>query len=239
MIADAIVRLIFLSWRIRAKLSWNERSVFLKKQFTNKKNGKMFKESDYFNCDDIWDTYIISDTHFLHYRERDGVLLDDTIRRYCNRPEGWQDTIIKKWNCVVGENDKVLHLGDLTFGNKQKAMDITRRLNGDKYLIKGNHDRHSKGWFDDIGFTLIKNPFMVKCDIYGYHLLFSHKPQMDIPPGTINIHGHWHNKLHFIRKGADNTVHINVSVEKINYKPIKLINLVWRAMEMEGSQIVI
>ncbi|NBU74861.1 MAG: hypothetical protein EBS30_06540, partial [Planctomycetes bacterium] len=45
---------------------------------------------------------------------------------------------IKNWNDRVGPNDKVYHLGDVVIN--RKALGIMRRLNGDKVLIRGNHD---------------------------------------------------------------------------------------------------
>jgi hypothetical protein len=45
-------------------------------------------------------TWIISDTHFFH----------ENIGRYCNRPENWQELIIKNWNDLISPDENVLHL---------------------------------------------------------------------------------------------------------------------------------
>jgi calcineurin-like phosphoesterase family protein len=158
--------------------------------------------------------FVISDTHFYHRN----------IKKYCNRPDGWTETIINNWNNLVDDNDYVIHLGDLSFSNIEKTMEITRRLNGKKYLLKGNHDKRSRKWIDQAGFTLIDKPFIVDCE--GFKIVFSHRPKYDLPKESINIHGHIHNKRHFMWYDNDN-LYINVSVEKINYSPIRINNLMY------------
>lgn len=190
------------------------------------RNGHKVIESEIFNCENIWDTFIISDTHFLHRK----------IAEYADRPDDWQDRIITNWNNVIGDNDVVLHLGDLTFGNRENAASITRRLNGKKYLLKGNHDRRSRKWFDELGFELIKSSFMVDCG--PFKILFSHRPVFNLPKGTANIHGHIHNKQHFIAYRQKN-LYINASVEKLNYRPIRLNNLMYRSESRSESRIAI
>jgi calcineurin-like phosphoesterase family protein len=116
--------------------------------------------------------------------------------------------MIQNWNNVVGKNDKVYHLGDLTFSNK-KLNEIMPRLNGTKVLIKGNHD------------NLKPNQYLQYFkDIRAYHILdkflLSHIPvHIDSRERwKANIHGHLHNNI------IDDPNYINVSVERINYTPI-------------------
>lgn len=51
-----------------------------------------------------------------------------------------QDTIIKNWNGAVGRTDDVYILGDV-FWKNEGAGKILNSLNGNKFLILGNHDR--------------------------------------------------------------------------------------------------
>lgn len=80
----------------------------------------------------IWFT---SDTHFGH----------KNIIRFSNRPFNDEDhmneELIKAWNEVVGEDDDVYHLGDVSLTNDEKTNKILQRLNGKIYLIKGNHEK--------------------------------------------------------------------------------------------------
>lgn len=50
------------------------------------------------------------------------------------------EKLIKNWNRVVSEGDTVFHLGDFAFGGSRLWNSIIPRLNGQIYLIKGNHD---------------------------------------------------------------------------------------------------
>jgi len=176
----------------------------------------------------ILDTYVISDTHFNH----------KNVIRYCDRPwctnnvshvrdvecpycdiEKMNDDIISNWNSVVSDEDTVLHLGDYCFGNRKMAEDITNRLNGKIYLIRGNHDRGSKTLYESCGITMVK-PFYAEYSM-GKRFLFNHKPNSIMLKDVIPVYGHWHNKSPFTWH-MNGMTYFNVSVEVIDYKPIKL-----------------
>ena len=81
--------------------------------------------------------FFTSDAHFMH----------DNIIKYCNRPffsvEEMNHTIIENWNKTVGEKDIVFILGDFCFRSSYTTWAyLLNRLNGIKYLVRGNHDRH-------------------------------------------------------------------------------------------------
>jgi len=172
----------------------------------------LINESKMFNEKNIQNVFLISDTHFNH--EKIGI--------YCDRPKDWQNIIIRNWNNIVNKNDVVLHLGDFGFGSKERVLEIRNELNGEIYMIKGNHDRHSVGWYGDIGITMYKKPFTVYIKDEPY--LFSHavKP---CKYNIIGINGHWHNKSSFVTI-INNNPHVNISVEQINYTPIKFKDLI-------------
>lgn len=82
---------------------------------------------------EIW---FVSDTHFDH----------KNIIKFSDRPfkdvDHMNEELIKSWNRVVGEDDDVYHLGDVSLSNKpEKTKDILYRLNGKIHLIKGNHEK--------------------------------------------------------------------------------------------------
>jgi calcineurin-like phosphoesterase family protein len=159
------------------------------------------------NIDNISDYWLISDTHFNHKK----------VQEYCNRPDGWQELIISNWNKVIKKNDVVLHLGDFAFGNKAGLYSITKQLNGIIFMIKGNHDRHSISWYNDLGITRIPS-FSIKGDIH-----FTHRAIKDNNFEGINIHGHTHQKGIFIKiDDIVGSVYVNMSVEQIDYTPMKL-----------------
>jgi calcineurin-like phosphoesterase family protein len=79
--------------------------------------------------------FFTSDNHFMH----------KNIIEYCDRPfdslEEMEKEMIDRWNSVVGEKDIIFHLGDFSFGGKQHWKHKLDRLNGQKYLAVGNHDK--------------------------------------------------------------------------------------------------
>jgi len=83
--------------------------------------------------------FLVSDTHFghagvCHFTRNDGV----TKLRPWTDPDEMDEEMVKRWNETVRPNDKVYHCGDVVIN--RKALKIMGRLNGDKVLIRGNHD---------------------------------------------------------------------------------------------------
>lgn len=57
--------------------------------------------------------------------------------------DAMNDALIHRWNAVVGQDDEVYIVGDLCMGKIAESLPLVELLNGEKYLIAGNHDR----WF--------------------------------------------------------------------------------------------
>ena len=116
--------------------------------------------------------WIISDTHWHH----------KNIIEYCNRPfssvEEMDNTMIKKWNSVVGKDDIVWHLGDFAMGTKEQITQIVEQLNGRIYLILGNHDNHTMKWYYDCGFAKVYDHPILYRDFY----ILSHHPRTASSP---------------------------------------------------------
>lgn len=165
--------------------------------------------------------YFISDTHFNH----------ENIIKYCNRPfkdvKEMDYEILTNWNKKVKKDDTIYHLGDLALGDKEEFFELSKNLNGKKYLIKGNHDNWSINSYKDMGFIVLTNP---QIKLKKYKFLLSHVPLSDkyIPQEYINIHGHIHNKyLHdFIYeseiKNYSIKKHVNISCDVTNFMPISI-----------------
>jgi calcineurin-like phosphoesterase family protein len=91
--------------------------------------------------------FVTSDTHFAHYN----------IIKYCNRPFSdlieMHECLIKNWNDIVSPDDLVFHLGDFQMPSDFYILNkIVTRLNGDKILIKGNHDYLDDSAYLNAGF---------------------------------------------------------------------------------------
>ena len=79
--------------------------------------------------------FFTSDTHFSHKN-----ILSFGIRPFSTLEE-MEEVLINNWNRKVRPGDIVYHLGDFFLGkDPEKACQILDRLNGQKFLIKGNHD---------------------------------------------------------------------------------------------------
>lgn len=152
--------------------------------------------------------YFIADTHFS----------DENIIQYENRPfqniTQMNNEIIYRWNCVIKNNDIVYILGD--FGAEKNEYSILSQLNGNKYLVKGNHDKYSNEYYRHTGFIEVYDMPIILNEFW----ILSHKPMYvnkNMP--YANIFGHIHNSPMF---HTYSNQHYCVSVERINHTPISL-----------------
>jgi calcineurin-like phosphoesterase family protein len=162
------------------------------------------------------DTFIISDTHFRH----------KNIIRYCNRPMNHDLIMAENWNKNVGQNDTVLHLGDVAtwYGDTSDSVDILLSLHGKKLLIMGNHDKLGAKWYEDLGFKII-DPQSIKFKGLGL-VRFSHYPETENLNWSINIHGHIHNNGYPPNANPAKDYR-NVSVEVMAYEPVRLRDILY------------
>jgi len=160
-------------------------------------------------------TWIISDTHFFHVN----------VGRYCNRPDNWQELIIKNWNDLISPEDTVLHLGDFAFGKRSNFDILTEILNGRIILIRGNHDRLNRIRYESHGVSIINTPIQVEFND-RIKLIFSHWPVVPLEDGWVNLHGHIHNNPPPPEGSTLGPNHINMSVEVRDYRPWRLREIV-------------
>ena len=177
--------------------------------------------------------FLTSDTHFGHagvckFLRDDGV----TKLRPWDNPEDMDEEMVKRWNETVRPNDKVYHLGDVVIN--RKALSIMHRLNGDKVLIRGNHDI-----FRDDEYRIHFR------ELRAYHvmngMILSHIPIHSDSLGRFgtNIHGH----LHANRVKAEvwgeyeiDTRYHCVCVEQTDFRPILFEDVIKRIKE-EGGEV--
>ena len=186
--------------------------------------------------------FLVSDTHFGHagvcrFTCDDGV----TKIRPWTDPAEMDEEMVRRWNERVGKNDKVYHLGDVVIN--RRALGIMRRLNGDKVLIRGNHDI-----FRDDEY---RQHFR---ELRAYHvmngMILSHIP---LHPESLsrfgtNIHGHTHANRVVKPRGIDARTgevlygdeidprYHCVCVEQTDFAPILFEDVVKR-IEVEGGRV--
>ena len=186
--------------------------------------------------------FLVSDTHFGHmgvckFTRNDGV----TKLRPWTDPDEMDEEMVKRWNETVKPSDKVYHLGDVVIN--RKALSIMHRLNGDKVLIRGNHDI-----FRD---TEYREHFR---ELRAYHvmngMILSHIPVHEESLGRfgVNIHGHLHaNRVkkprgYDVKTGTmlysneiDPRYHC-VCVEQTDFRPILFEDVIKRIKD-EGGEV--
>lgn len=169
--------------------------------------------------------FLVADTHFGH----DNIctftdIYQNPIRPWTNAAE-MDEAMVAAWNDVVRPNDKVYHLGDVVINKKH--LPTMGRLNGDKILIKGNHDIFKLAQY---------TPYFR--DIRAYHrldkMILTHIP---IHPSSIarfgtNVHGHLHTN-EVMLEGLPDPRYLCVSMEHINFTPISLEDVRLRISERQ------
>jgi calcineurin-like phosphoesterase family protein len=173
--------------------------------------------------------FLVSDTHFGHagvckFTRNDGV----TKLRPWTDPDEMDEFMVEAWNEKVRPNDKVYHLGDVVMN--RKSLNIMRRLNGDKVLIRGNHDI-----FRDTEYTKYFR------ELRAYHvmngMILSHIPLHPESLGRfgVNIHGHLHSNRVMLNGEIDIRYHC-VCVEQTDFAPILFEDVIKR-IELEGGKV--
>lgn len=177
--------------------------------------------------------FLVSDTHFghkgvCHFTRNDGV----TKLRPWDTPEEMDEEMVKRWNERVKPTDKVYHLGDVVIN--RKSLSIMHRLNGDKVLIRGNHDI-----FKDEDY---REHFR---ELRAYHvmngMILSHIPLHPDSLGRfgVNIHGHTHSNRVMTEVWGEYKIDVRyhcVCVEQTDFTPILFEDVLKRIKE-EGGEI--
>ena len=174
----------------------------------------------------IWFT---SDLHFFH----DRILEFHPKRKelFGEDIEKAKEKMILLWNSRVNKKDTVYILGDLSFGDVEQKRKLFQRLNGNKVLILGNHDKipdYLKCYFNHI--TQIKN-ITFKKSLYNFlhrdlEVIMCHFPLLTwehMEKNSVMIHGHCHGKIDKINKDAKVLrVDVGLDSEFANYDLVSL-----------------
>ena len=185
--------------------------------------------------------FLYSDPHFGHAGVCRFLREDGSKLRPWNDPAEMDEELVKRFNERVRPNDKCYFLGDVVIN--RKALSTLARLNGDKVLIRGNHDI-----FRDDEYRQYFR------ELRAYHvmngLILSHIPVHEASLGRFgcNIHGHLHASRVKRARGVnaktgevlygteiDPRYHC-VCVETTDFAPI-LLEDVYKRIEAEGGSI--
>jgi calcineurin-like phosphoesterase family protein len=179
-------------------------------------------------------TFFTSDQHYGH----------KNICRFSDRPyksvEEMNESLIEKHNAVVTSQDVVWYLGDFAFMPPDETKNILRRLNGQKNLILGNHDKNFiKNGSHFIGKGMLNA-------IYHYHEISVEKQPIILfhygmrvwnksHYGAWLLYGHSHGSLPPYGKSVD----VGVDSKEItdDYRPVAF-EEVKRFMDKRDNEII-
>ncbi len=162
--------------------------------------------------------FFASDHHFHHknilmFKDQEGNPL-----RVFSDVDHMNEHMVQQHNSVVTPGDKVYFLGDVTMSRNAKGLEILGRMNGEKVLVKGNHDLCSANQY-----------LQYFKDVRGSHqfdgMILTHIPihPESLARWGLNVHGHLHNNVVKMPVAQiPDRRYFNVSMERINYTPISL-----------------
>ena len=163
--------------------------------------------------------YFTSDLHFFH----------QNAIEFGRRPyQSWQEMnegLIENWNQAVGPEDEVYILGDLTMKGPRQALEVLGRLNGKKFMIRGNHDHFlNKAAFEESVFGWIKDYHRM---VYqGQRIVLFHYPIEEWDQkfrGAIHLHGHQHNPPEYNLNNKKNGFRrYDVGVDANGWRPVSI-----------------
>lgn len=154
------------------------------------------------------DQKVTSDTHFGH----------NNVISYCNRPYADADhmdaDMVNRWNAEIGQDDKLIHLGDWCFRGVGHKQQIQNRLNGYKIIVKGNHDPSRTQLVQKFGFQEAYREVEGRIKETGQTFYMAHIPDSE-KAKKYDIHFCGHVHLLFVKSGNI----INVGADHWDYKP--------------------
>jgi len=133
--------------------------------------------------------YYISDLHIGHAN-----VIDFDNRPFADLDEMF-NTILSNWNKVVENKDTVYILGDFIWKKETEWYDIVKQFNGEKVLVRGNHDPKQ---FSHKTRSLFQNiTDYLETHDNGRKVICCHFPMLsfkgDYMNDTYMLYGHVHN----------------------------------------------
>lgn len=177
--------------------------------------------------------FVVADLHFAH---KAMLKFSHTSRGHFANSWEMDEEIIRNWNNVVGKNDIVYLLGDVSFSSGKKTRGLIERLNGRIILIKGNHDKQKdiNKYIDLLEDVLDYKEINYEYKDYHYHIVMSHYPFGSWNRsfhGSIMCHGHSHGRYSAPGKIFD----VGLDSEVGGFEPINIEYIIDLADEIENK----
>jgi len=150
--------------------------------------------------------FFTSDQHYGHAN----ILKYQPNRGWANVEE-MNEGLITNHNRVVGVGDTVYMLGDFGFLPQDQILWILTRLNGNKILLTGNHDKGFNATFchnllASGALKEVHRPGYLEVKINGNFYVMNHYAQRvwnRSHYGTFHLYGHSHGSLPSLGKSVD------------------------------------
>ena len=163
--------------------------------------------------------YFIADTHFGHTK------ILSMSKRPFDTISDHDAALIKNWNNVVKKDDEIYILGDFAMSTSgYHVSNILKRLNGRKYLIKGNHDKY----LDDPDFDHSVFEWEKDYHTFNYRkrkFVLCHYPILEwegFYRGAVHLYGHVHNNNRQFFDSVLDKRAANVGVDVIGFTPVSI-----------------
>jgi|SaaInlV_100m_DNA_2_1039680.scaffolds.fasta_scaffold07929_5 calcineurin-like phosphoesterase family protein len=174
--------------------------------------------------------YVTSDFHFHHQN-----IITFTGREFSDKIEMNRE-LLWMWNSTVKQEDSVYFLGDFSMkANATEIRELLKKLAGNIYIVRGNHDKALMRVLDSQGGTwtggiskpiwhskefpnikVIRDIYELKIDDQTF--VMCHYPMHSwnhMYHGNIHLHGHvhGHTPLEVIKKGSNRYYRIDVGYD--------------------------
>lgn len=163
--------------------------------------------------------YFTSDMHFYHEK-----IIKHTGRHF-NSVKEMDNALVRNWNSKVGAYDEIYILGDVSMKGAEYVQEILMKLNGQKYLIRGNHDKFAdQEVFNKDIFVWIKDYYELKYK--NERFILFHYPIEEWNQffrGAIHLHGHQHNHEDYNYRNLEKGLRrFDVGVDANNMFPVSI-----------------
>ena len=139
------------------------------------------------------------------------------------------EAIIENWNKVVKPTDIIYHLGDTMLNDNMHGLECFKRLNGQIFLIYGNHDTDAR---KNLLFTELSGKMLGgwyawvikygKLSIYMSHYptITSNFDQKHFSQHVLSLHGHTHQRTNWL--DPKNPFLYHVGLDSHNNTPVHI-----------------